>query len=319
MGTRKLLTQILALAIVINVLVPIVASADTPSDLHKATEELQELTEGLESAEADVESARQAMADNATELQATQDRLASLRSHIEESIVMSYKDGWSGPSVINVIRVGDIGALARTLADASQVRERLSADMAEQTSLSERRQQQADELSKQADDAQARLDEMSKKKEELDAKAAELRSKSQDERDSARRASTSTAIDTASSVSSSASTFVTDPSGNGWTDGVASAYGGSSDPGTGSTTADGSTVSDWSMGVAIPLAWGRRDLLGRQVEISYGGKSVIATINDLGGMDGGSRSLDLQPGVFKALGASTCDAWGIRTVRYRIL
>lgn len=319
MGTRKLLTQILALAIVINALVPIVASADTSSDLHEATEELQELTGELKSAETDVENARQAMADNATELRETQDKLASLRSRIEEIVVMSYKDGWSGSPVINVIRVGDIGELARTLADASQVRERLSADMAEQTSLSERRQRQADELSRLADDAQARLDELTDRKEELDAKASELRVRSQEERDAARRKAASTAIDTASLTSSSASTFVTDPSGDGWTDGVASAYGGSSDPGTGSTTADGSTVSDWSMGVAIPLAWGRRDLLGRQVEISYGGKSVIATINDLGGMGGGSRSLDLQPGVFKALGASTCDAWGIRTVRYRIL
>lgn len=309
----------MALAIAVNALVPIVASADTSSDLHEATEELQELTGELKSAETDVENARQAMADNATELRETQDKLASLRSRIEEIVVMSYKDGWSGSPVINVIRVGDIGALARTLADASQVRERLSADMAEQTSLSERRQRQADELSRLADDAQARLDELTDRKEELDAKASELRVRSQEERDAARRKAASTAIDAASLTSSSASTFVTDPSGDGWTDGVASAYGGSSDPGTGSTTADGSTVSDWSMGVAIPLAWGRRDLLGRQVEISYGGKSVIATINDLGGMGGGSRSLDLQPGVFKALGASTCDAWGIRTVQYRIL
>lgn len=319
MRTRKLLARIMALAIAVNALVPIVASADTSSDLHEATEELQELTGELKSAETDVENARQAMADNATELRETQDKLASLRSRIEEIVVMSYKDGWSGSPVINVIRVGDIGALARTLADASQVRERLSADMAEQTSLSERRQRQVDELSRLADDAQARLDELTDRKEELDAKASELRVRSQEERDAARRKAASTAIDAASLTSSSASTFVTDPSGDGWTDGVASAYGGSSDPGTGSTTADGSTVSDWSMGVAIPLAWGRRDLLGRQVEISYGGKSVIATINDLGGMGEGSRSLDLQPGVFKALGASTCDAWGIRTVRYRIL
>ena len=73
------------------------------------------------------------------------------------------------------------------------------------------------------------------------------------------------------------------------------------------------------MGVAIPLAWGRRDLLGHKVEISYGGKTVTAVINDLGGMGGGSRALDLQPGVWRAFGFGSCNSWGVRTVKYRIL
>ena len=105
----------------------------------------------------------------------------------------------------------------------------------------------------------------------------------------------------------------------GWSTGVASAYGGATDPGCGSVTANGSYVSESSMGVAIPLAWGRRDLLGHTVLISYGGKTVTAVINDLGGMGGGSRSLDLQPGVFRAFGADSCNGWGLRTVQYKIL
>ena len=105
----------------------------------------------------------------------------------------------------------------------------------------------------------------------------------------------------------------------GWKSGVASAYGGSTDPGCGSITANGSRVTESSMGVAIPLAWGRRDLLGHKVMISYGGKTVTATINDLGGMGGGSRALDLQPGVWRAFGFNSCNSWGIRTVKYKIL
>lgn len=66
--------------------------------------------------------------------------------------------------------------------------------------------------------------------------------------------------------------------------------------------------------MAWPNYW---QYYGHAVEISYGGRSVIATINDCGGMGGGSRSLDLQPGVFKALGYSTCQAWGI--VRFPIV
>ena len=74
------------------------------------------------------------------------------------------------------------------------------------------------------------------------------------------------------------------------------------------------------MGVAVPLSWpNARSYLGRQVEISYSGMTVIATVNDLGGMGGGSRSLDLQPGVWRAFGASSCFDWGVRTVSYRFL
>ena len=106
---------------------------------------------------------------------------------------------------------------------------------------------------------------------------------------------------------------------SGWKSGVASAYGGKTDPGCGSTTATGAKVTENSMGVAIPMAWGRRDLLGHKVMIAYGNKVVTATINDVGGMGGGSRALDLQPGVFRAFGFNSCNSWGLRTVKYKIL
>ncbi len=113
-----------------------------------------------------------------------------------------------------------------------------------------------------------------------------------------------------------------DTTDRGWQTGLASAYGGESDPNTPNpgTTANGSLCNDSSMGVAIPISTPNvRSFFGRGVEISYGGQTVYATINDCGGMAGGSRALDLQPGVFKAFGFSTCRAWGVRTVSYRIL
>lgn len=119
----------------------------------------------------------------------------------------------------------------------------------------------------------------------------------------------------------SSGSTVTDSS-TGWQTGVASAYGGSSDPNTPNpgTTATGALCDDYSMGVAIPMSWPNySSYLGRSVEISYGGMTVVATVNDCGYMGGGSRSLDLQPGVFKAFGFSTCQAWGVRTVSYRFL
>ena len=108
----------------------------------------------------------------------------------------------------------------------------------------------------------------------------------------------------------------------GWKTGIASAYGGSTDPYTPNpgTTATGDVCDDYSMGVAIPMAWPNfSSYFGRTVQISYDGMTVYAVINDCGGMGGGSRSLDLQPGVWKAFGYSSCDDWGLRTVSYRIL
>ena len=111
-------------------------------------------------------------------------------------------------------------------------------------------------------------------------------------------------------------------SNEGWKTGTASAYGGSTDKSTPNpgTTATGATCDDWSMGVAVPKSLSNyRSYFGRTVEIVYGGQTVYATVNDCGNMGGGSRVLDLQPGVWKAFGFSSCKDWGLRTVKYRFL
>lgn len=108
----------------------------------------------------------------------------------------------------------------------------------------------------------------------------------------------------------------------GWLTGTASAYGGSTDPYTPNPgiTATGAVCDDWSMGVAVPMSMPNyRSYFGRTVEITYAGKTVYAVVNDCGYMGGGSRVLDLQPGVWKAFGYSSCRAWGLRTVTYRFL
>lgn len=106
----------------------------------------------------------------------------------------------------------------------------------------------------------------------------------------------------------------------GWRSGAASAYGSKSDGTLGASTATGAVVTGSSMGVAVPMSWPNyRSYFGRTVEISYGGRTVFAVVNDCGYMGGGSRHLDLQPGVWKALGASSCFDWGVRTVSYRFI
>lgn len=107
---------------------------------------------------------------------------------------------------------------------------------------------------------------------------------------------------------------------SGWQSGVVSAYGSTSDGTLGAHTATGAIVSESSMGVAVPMSMPNyRSYFGRSVEISYGGRTVVAVVNDCGGLGGGSRALDLQPGVWRALGASSCFDWGVRTVSYRFL
>lgn len=106
---------------------------------------------------------------------------------------------------------------------------------------------------------------------------------------------------------------------SGWCSGWATAYG-ATGIFNGAPTAGGGICNDESMGVAIPMSWPNySSYYGRTVEISYGGRTVYATINDCGEMAGGAVSLDLQPGVYKALGYATEYEWGKREVSYRIL
>lgn len=124
------------------------------------------------------------------------------------------------------------------------------------------------------------------------------------------------------SSSSSSSDDSSSSKDEGWLRGTASAYGGKTDPYTPNpgTTATGAVCDDNSMGVAVPKSMPNyRSYFGRTVEIVYGGQTVYATVNDCGSMGGGSRVLDLQPGVWKAFGFSSCRAWGLRTVKYRFL
>ena len=171
------------------------------------------------------------------------------------------------------------------------------------------------------------LSELEAKKAELDAKVSERQAKADEleEQIAPLEDEVSELKSEVSELSASsgaiASTFATGDT-SGWLSGTASAYGGSTDSSTGavSTTATGARCDDSSMGVAVPMSMPNyRSYFGRKVEISYNGRSVIATVNDCGGMGGGSRVLDLQPGVFKALGFSSCNAWGLRTVSYRFL
>ncbi len=108
------------------------------------------------------------------------------------------------------------------------------------------------------------------------------------------------------------------PSTAGWQTGGATAY----NP-TGALTATGAPCTWDSMGVAVCMSMPNyRSYYGRMVEISYNGRSVVATVNDCGGFGAHpwpETMFDLQPGVWKQLGYSSAVQWGRRTISYRFL
>ena len=101
-----------------------------------------------------------------------------------------------------------------------------------------------------------------------------------------------------------------------WMCGLASAYDVDNNTG-GNATASGAILTGDSVTVAVPAS--QYYLLGRTVEIRYGGKTITATVTDTGGFASYGRVLDLAGGCWKAFGFSSCYDWGVRAVQYRFL
>lgn len=101
-----------------------------------------------------------------------------------------------------------------------------------------------------------------------------------------------------------------------WMIGSASAYSMADNTGWDST-ASGEKLTDDSLTVAVPAS--QSYLLGRSVQIRWGGKTITARVNDTGGFAAYGRVLDLAGGVWKAFGFSSASDWGVRTVQYRFL
>ena len=101
-----------------------------------------------------------------------------------------------------------------------------------------------------------------------------------------------------------------------WMCGLASAYDVDNNTG-GTATASGAILTSDSVTVAVPAS--QYYLLGRTVEIRYGGKTITATVTDTGGFASYGRVLDLAGGCWKAFGFSSCYDWGVRAIQYRFL
>ena len=333
--------------------------SDAQATLDEASKKLDSLTQEYNGIQQDLTAIDQKIADATVKAQEAQGKMIEGQDELGDTVLAQYKsDGGLSLTTI-ALSSSTLSDLVKNLSYYSAIQEDQAELIAEQKDLRDQYQQAVDDLDAQRDSQQELLDAAEQKKADaekvvseasdkvssikesqaalaaLQAQAAALAQQQAQEKQPAEEESPnwdtnadrtpSTSNSGSSSSSQGSNSSSTNDAGDvakGWKSGPASAYGGSTDPSTPNpgTSANGSVVNDSSMGVAIPLSWSNsRSYLGRAVEIRYGGKTVIATVNDLGGMGGGSRHLDLQPGVFKAFGFNSCNAWGVRTVQYRFL
>lgn len=298
-------------------------------DLQK---EIDELQKRLDEASIQAKEAQQAVIEG--------------RSALGRAARYEYRGGASQSLMVLLLESTSFDEFMRNMSYLSSIMQYQSEVISEQKERSEQFEATLEDLNAQKDAQDHKRAELEEKKAEADKLIADANAQVQNAQDSqaARIAALKEKAD-ALAAQNAVSAPVADPHANtidrpdppqttpipdpdpsdsdkGWSSGVASAYGGSTDPYTPNPgiTATGAVCNDSSMGVAVPMSWPRYwQYYGRTVEIAYNGITVLATINDCGYMGGGSRSLDLQPGVWKAFGFTSCADWGLRTVSYRIL
>ncbi len=332
--------------------------SDAQATLSAASAELDSLNKEYDALQQQLSGLDAQISDTTEKVLAAQQLMLKGRDTLSDAILSQYKSDGSLSLVSIVLSSESIADFTKNLTYYTAIQEDEAEKVAEQKQLRDTFSSALEELDSQRDAQQKLLNESEQKKAQaqqvvsdasakvssiqeaqaqaalaaLQAQAEQMKAAEEQKQAQAqesanwntntdRTPSANTNSDSGSGNSNSGSSSNSDSS-TGWKTGVASAYGGSSDPGTPNpgTTATGAVCNDSSMGVAIPMAWSNyRSYFGHAVEIKYGGRTVVATINDCGGLGGGSRSLDLQPGVFKAFGFSTCQDWGLRTVSYRIL
>lgn len=308
--------------------------AEAESRLAQISTEYAQLSDQVESMQVEIDG----LADEVLE---AQDAMIRGREALGSAMQHEYRNNQTSLFLSVILGSQNLSEFAQNLDYVSQIMDHQSAEVEAQKELRANLEEKSTELTQQKDQQEQALAILDQKQNEaqevvsqmeadLEANSDALESlRRQAEEIKAPQESNPQSTPTPAPTPSSSSSTSTSQAGNsntssdsGWRTGVASAYGGSSDPNTPNpgTTANGSVCDDYSMGVAIPNSWPNcRSYFGRRVEIRWNGMTVTAVVNDCGGMGGGARSLDLQPGVFKAFGFSTCNAWGVRTVSYRFL
>lgn len=330
---------------------PAHAATENEAVLDAAQQRLDEISGEYDALSAEISQMQSQIDELSVKVLEAQQAMLDGRAALGSTALYEYRGGSISTMLGVLMGSADISELTRNVGYVNQIMDHQVEEINAQKQLKEEFTKVSDELTSQKDAQDAKLEELATKREEATAVVEEASAKV--EADNARIEQMRKQADqfiwggvkeepkpeaqqAASSQGSSAGSAASGNSGgsgagtaaagdlSGFRTVMASAYGGSSDPSTGAhaTTATGAACNDSSMGIAIPLSWSNRaSYYGRTVEISYNGRLVYATINDCGNMDKFGCEIDLQPGVWKALdpNCTTCNQWGHRTVRYRIL
>ena len=323
------------------------ATAQTEAELAALTQQVNSAATTYQQATDRVNELNEQISDMAAEiLDFEQNKLPEQQQKASDAAANLYKLHVASPNVMSMLlnsaSLGDLitqGKYLTTIQDdntaelerLNAMHEELESKMEKLSAAKDEAEQEQQKASDALTSAQSAQGEMAARAQSEDAAEAEAARKAAEEAaattsqmqqqgsvSSSNGSSQGSNAGSAGSASSGSSTQ--QPSGTGgsssgttstssWKSGVASYYG-IGDGFMGGTTASGAIVTESSMGVAmlnVPL--------GTYVEISYGGRSVIAVINDRRPYVHG-RVIDMQPAVARALGFLSV---GVGTVQYRFL
>lgn len=320
------------------------ATAQTETELAALTQQVNSAATTYQQATDRVNELNEQISEMADEiLDFEQNKLPEQQQKASDAAANLYKLHVASPNVMSMLlnsaSLGDLitqGKYLTTIQDdntaelerLNAMHEELEAKMEELSSAKDEAEQEQQKASEALTSAQSAQAQMAARAQSEDAAEAEAARKAAEEaaattaqmqqQGSVSNSNGSSQGSNAGSAGSGSSTQ--QPSGTGgsssgttstssWKSGVASYYG-IGDGFMGGTTASGAIVTESSMGVAmlnVPL--------GTYVEISYGGRSVIAVVNDRGSYVHG-RVIDMQPAVARALGFLSV---GVGTVQYRFL
>lgn len=323
------------------------ATAQTEAELAALTQQVNSAATTYQQATDRVNELNEQISEMADEiLDFEQNKLPEQQQKASDAAANLYKLHVASPNVMSMLlnsaSLGDLitqGKYLTTIQDdntaelerLNAMHEELEAKMEELSSAKDEAEQEQQKASDALTSAQSAQAQMAARAQSEDAAEAEAARKAAEEaaattaqmqqQGSVSNSNGSSQGSNAGSAGSAGSGSSTQqPSGTGgsssgttstssWKSGVASYYG-IGDGFMGGTTASGAIVTESSMGVAmlnVPL--------GTYVEISYGGRSVIAVVNDRGPYVHG-RVIDMQPAVARALGFLSV---GVGTVQYRFL
>lgn len=326
------------------------ATAQTEAELAALTQQVNSAATTYQQATDRVNELNEQISDMAAEiLDFEQNKLPEQQQKASDAAANLYKLHVASPNVMSMLlnsaSLGDLitqGKYLTTIQDdntaelerLNAMHEELESKMEKLSAAKDEAEQEQQKASDALTSAQSAQGEMAARAQSEDAAEAEAARKAAEE-----AAATTSQMQQQGSVSSSNGSSQGSNAGNGgnagsassgsstqqpsgaggsssgttstssWKSGVASYYG-IGDGFMGGTTASGAIVTESSMGVAmlnVPL--------GTYVEISYGGRSVIAVVNDRGPYVHG-RVIDMQPAVARALGFLSV---GVGTVQYRFL